>query len=220
MNSKFPYHSSTKIAPFVDKFIFNNHDFYNKYTSKNFISKFELLNSATPIEKKVAFTIDAIQDHIDKINIIRNTYQYGFKGYARAVNILEQLKHTHMGNCSETAKASEIMLKANGIINSYTATLTYAGSAIDHEVCLFNRNGKPFTKIINNQTILIDPWADIADFANNAFKIYKTRFKKQFNLKGDEKLGVTYIQNCNIRPDEIEKLKLKFPELIQKRSST
>ena len=91
---------------------------------------------------------------------------------------------------AETAGAAEIALKMNGVKNSYTANLSYNGNMLDHSVCVFNKDGSEFTGVVNNKTIIVDPWAGFADFANNAFVRYKNMFATHLGISGEGKFKI------------------------------
>lgn len=95
-------------------------------------------------------------------------------------SLFDSIMSHHCFNCHESALLSELILKLNGIKNAYTASLNDGDAKIKHVVCFFNRDGSEITvndkgkvNIVNNKTIIIDPWTGICDFANNVFNEYK-----------------------------------------------
>lgn len=141
--------------------------------------------------KKDIAMIDYIYKKICSVDSARKVC-YGLMGGRNIYNILRMLEECHLGNCSENAKLAELILRMNGIENACTALLKSGNTTIDHLVCVFNKDGSRFRKKITNSTIIIDPWAQKADFAKNMMIYYKNMMSKSLN----------YIQSSkNIHPD-------------------
>lgn len=138
--------------------------------------------------------------------------------YNYAVSAIKQLFSTRLGNCHENAKAAEAILRANGVKNPATAPLYMGGHPLDHVVCVFNRDGSKVKTIENNKTIIVDPWAGVVDFANNAMTKYKGIFKKLVVKDNDGKLTIPRITEHPMTPNDIRRFSENFPMFIQKKS--
>ena len=91
----------------------------------------------------------------------------------------------HAFNCHESSLLTALTLKLNGIKNVYTAALRNGTAKVDHVICFFNRDGSEYKDAIkNNQTIIVDTWANKCDFANNVFKEYQGIWEEY--IKPDE----------------------------------
>lgn len=102
-------------------------------------------------------------------------------------------------------------MKLNGVKNAKIANVIHSDDYIDHCVCVFNRDGSEFDGIIkNNQTIIIDAWAGICDFANNIFKKYDTIF----NLKNSGKYTLSNLENLELTNSQLSNFRSDFPNLI------
>lgn len=124
-------------------------------------------------------------------------------------------------NCYEAAKLSELALKINGVKNSYTANLYKGDANVDHVVCLFNRDGSPFNgEIKNNQTIIIDAWAGVCDFANKLFKeyeVYWAEFLKIPSWHADaakQKFELRDISDLSLKDKFLEFILERYPNLM------
>ena len=123
-------------------------------------------------------------------------------------------------NCYESANLSELALKINGVKNSYTANLYKGDANVDHVVCLFNRDGSPFNgEIKNNQTIIIDAWAGVCDFANKLFKEYEgywAEFLKIPSWHADaakQKFELRDISDLSLKDKFLEFILERYPNL-------
>ncbi len=157
---------------------------------------------------------------IDKIEEARNLYVNNAYGHTngKPTRILNQLKFEHLGNCYENGKAAEIILKLNGVENARAVSLKRGSSAIDHFVCVFNRDGSAFDGTIkNNQTIIVDPWLGKADFAGNMFKIYENTCQKLLKLPEQGKFGVRNVEDIKISENDSSIIKQYFPKLFYKK---
>lgn len=190
-----PHFSSTKFEPF-----------FTNFRTKN-------LNDEKKLRNMFSFRHKLIQ----KLNDIRCAYRIGMDTPLDFdINNLNQLKHEHFGNCGEDAIAARLILKMNGIDNVVQGFLKVNDKKIDHAVCMFNRDGSPFEKIINNQTILVDPWSGIVDFANNAFKKYKNMYTRYFKIPENAKMSFEPKRNYKVDKTDIEGLRNYFPEFVKK----
>ena len=150
--------------------------------------------------------------------------------YYYAVSRIEQLLEEHLGNCHENAEAAETILRANGVKNPVTVALTINDSE-KHVVCMFNRDGSKVKTIENNNTIIVDPWIGIVDFANNAIMKYRTIFEK-YIIKDREKdknleriiphkktknneVSIDWMVSHPMKSEDIKFFKKRFPQFIQ-----
>ena len=160
---------------------------------------------------------------IEHMKEVRDTFQGSVKGLlpdkSRPMKIFQQLKLYHMGNCYENAIAAEAILKLNGVPNACCAVLKRGNTVIDHIVCVFNRDGSKFDgKIINNHTIIVDPWLGKTDFANKMFKFYDNDCQIRLNLKDRSgKFGLGDIRETNISDYDKTLMKEYMPELFYKK---
>lgn len=127
-------------------------------------------------------------------------------------NILRFMKVEKLGNCHENAQVAELILKMNGIKNSVTAAPYTSSKEIDHVVCIFNKDDSKFYGNITNKTIIIDPWAGIADFASNTLATYKSMYK----IPQNEKLKFGIFSKIDISQKELDVLKELYPEFVFK----
>ena len=131
-------------------------------------------------------------------------------------NLFDFVNKTHLGNCGEYANSILPILKMNGIKNAYTTTLKN-GNKVDHEICIFNRDGSKFDgKIKNNKTIIVDAWLGVVDFAHNALKEIRKLGQKHFFFNSQNPLTINSenIGNIELSEKEIKLLREKYPEFI------
>ena len=129
------------------------------------------------------------------------------------LKVLRMFEVYKLGNCSENATITELILKLNGVENARTMHLKYK-SVPEHAVCVFNIDGSPFEKIINNKSIIIDPWAGKADFANNMIKFYKNMLNNNFLIDTEPHLRYDVINSVELQPSELSELRGKYPQLL------
>jgi hypothetical protein len=168
----------------------------------------------------------AIMDIISKHNDINADNYTNPVSYFPS--LFDSIKKYHYFNCHESALLAELILKINGIKNSYTACLRDGKAKGNHILCLFNRdgskiaireeNGELIPQIENNKTIIIDPWAGICDFANNALKEYHSFWDKCLkpNVMADRADGkYNLIKACSMDlPEEfLDTVKKNCPNL-------
>ena len=160
---------------------------------------------------------------VEQMKEVRDMFLGSVNGFLpdkpRPMKIFQQLKLYHKGNCYENAIAAEAILKLNGVPNACCAVLKRGNKTIDHIVCVFNRDGSKFDgKIINNQTIIVDPWLGKADFANKMFKFYDNDCQIRLNLKDSrEKFGLGDIREVSISDFDKALMKEYFPNLFYKK---
>ena len=158
VNTEFPHYSMTKLQPIFDKHIKKN---------KNPSAIMFLINrlyNDRPYFPDEAFYPNYFQD------------------------LFYYIKKHHSFNCQESSLLSALVLKLNGIENVYTAGICDGAAEIDHLVSFFNRDGSEYDgEIRNNQTIIVDPWTGLCNFANNIFKLYTNMWKKYFKISECDK---------------------------------
>lgn len=145
-------------------------------------------------------------------NIIYRRFTFAKNLEEKILSFLDPLKTHKTGNCGEFSELACIIAKMNGLDNCYLALLeTDCGIDVDHEV-LYVDDRKPY---------IIDYWLKFADFADNAITKYKNEYKIHFDgdISGDKlvfkKVCSKYANFLNnLSAEEIDKLKLLFPELI------
>lgn len=219
VNTGLPHLSSTKFNPLFIYFEIQNYPLIKSFRTLGEESQKVFLKHCSPESKKVLSIHSAIESLLEKVKAARDNFRKDFfDDNDRANRLLKQMKCTRLANCSETAGASEIVMKLNGVKNSYTAAITYDGKPIDHAVCVFNKDGSEFTGVVNNKTIIVDPWAGFADFANNAFVRYKNLFAKKLDIKGDGNFKIVMPRQYNLSEKNIESLKQAYPQLVRKGS--
>lgn len=143
-----------------------------------------------------------------------NYYKYYF------LDLFNYIKKHHAFNCHESGLLSALMLKLNGVQNVYTASILKGFAKIDHVVCFFNRDGSKYDgKIKNNQTIIVDPWTGICDFASNAFREYAgfwfEHLKPIIMPDGVEgKYSFTGAKSMDLPDEFLKTIKAEYPNLI------
>ena len=107
-------------------------------------------------------------------------------------------------------------MKLNNIDNACCVSLATELHGLDHAVCVFNRSGKEFSgEIINNNTIIVDSWLGIVDFANNALKTIQNCYKHYVGLYNDYPITLSnYIDKTELSQKQIALLKELFSENI------
>ena len=165
---------------------------------------------------KISNALTAYMEYSDKLGGIRKISDKKL-GFQSAEDLLNLVQGEHIGNCGEAAESVALILKMNGIGNTYITTLKNGETPINHELCIFNRNSSPFDGTIkNNQTIIVDAWAGIVDFANNALKSITAICNKYFYFNQNENVTINpkNIAKFRLNDEELNKLKKHFPELI------
>lgn len=163
----------------------------------------------------------AIMDIMDKHKDINpNNYDNPIS-YFR--NLFSSIKEHHYFNCHESALLSELILKLNGIKNSYTAWIQKGDAKANHFVCLFNRDGSEYSP--NNkdsEIIIVDPWADLCDFKDNVLNTYKNIWSEELkpdilpeNYK-DDVYSIEKVSDISLSNEFLEEIKTSYPNLILK----
>ena len=144
-------------------------------------------------------------------------------------SLFNSVKEYHYFNCHESALLAELMLKINGFKNSYTACLRNGKAYGNHILCMFNRdgskiaikeeNGELIPQIENNKTIIIEPWAGICDFANNALKEYHSFWDECLKPdvmadRANGKYNLTKVRSMDLPEGFAETVKTENPNLV------
>ena len=213
VNTAYPHVSTTRFSAPMYKIKKENNELYNKFLDQKPFSFSEPFNFK---ELKLVAMFDWQKRLVEKLNSVRQEWQYAIKNdFRRVNNLIGQLKHDKIGNCGEDAMLAEAILKINGVDNACTASLKVGNSKIDHSVCVFNRDGSPFDGKVTKNTLVIDPWFGTADFASNMFLKYKNLCKKYFfNIKDDSKIGFRNIKSLDISGEETLLLALRHDKLM------
>ncbi len=239
INSNFPHLSSTryhhasanliratfKIPPDIDlnKILDLRAFLYEKIPTKNELSDFDFKAKLTykisnlfrtKKQKDNIKILKKYRDLIDEIVKIRN--YYGIVNLPEVLQSFIMLQNAKRANCSETAVLAELTMKLNGIHNARFAALHDEKNnlPIDHAVCIFNKDGSTFDGIISNKTIVIDPWAQKADFASNMAVFYKNQLAATLNLKKDATINYKIRETINSSNKILTKFKEKYPILV------
>ena len=115
VNTGLPHRSSSKMNPLIVKFKQRNFFILHSYNSLPKEAKPAYLIDCTRQEQKILAIQDAITRTSNKVDLARSIFMKNKStDIKRANGVLQQLKFLNIGNCSETAYASEIALKMNG----------------------------------------------------------------------------------------------------------
>lgn len=221
VNSYFPHISTTRQEPMyinvLSKYL-NEPVTYDNFESKipykrqyfGFIKKINML-FMHPEKKKLYKQVQKIYDLIDKLCYSRSIAGFPFGNRIKAS--LDMLQNFKIGNCGEEADIAEMILKINGINNAVKVNLSTDKKLIDHAACLFNSDGSEFKGIINNSTIIVDPWFGKADYAKNMIVHYKAN-GNILGILPKDKIKFSTHQKDFISKNEIEKLQKRYPELV------
>lgn len=157
------------------------------------------------------------QKIIEKLNYLREGYQNDWAdSYDVIKGIITQLEQEKLGNCYENAHVAETILKMNGIKNASCAGIKAGLEDVDHLVCVFNTDNSPVTRKIKKNTIIVDPWLGISDFAENIFLKYKNMYRNYLKISGNEKLRLGDLEEFRLTGCDLEKLREEYPQFIFK----
>lgn len=203
--------STTKKQPLITKL---------KTTNMEAMEFFEdLRNNYSHFDRrggKISNTLTAYMDCSEKLGANRSNVPQKLD-FETSEKLLDYISSKHCGNCGEAAESVAVILKMNGVKDVYVATVKCGDTAVNHEVCIFNRDGSPFDgKVKNNQTIIADAWSGIVDFANTALKNLKSLYAKQFYLDEGKnlKIDTQHVAGFNLNDKELDKLREKFPKFV------
>lgn len=234
INTTFPHISPTKFKPLFEHYIkktasknrntvFNDiadvYRFAKEHSndkSKGFPEKIKnFFRNSKP--QKSHNTLAVIAKNIEAISKGRTNNKHKTTELERAIKLLCTQRK---GNCQENAVIAELVMKMNGMKNASSCLLYEEGTAINktqsHAACIFNLDNTPVKKIINNKTIIIDPWLGKADFANNMLKYYKNTCDDLLSLPENGKIAVEPIELVYLTDSALEKYKTQFPQLVFK----
>ena len=196
--------------------IINN--YRNNLKNNSDIPKQEDLSRLYAIKKTTSRVSNArliCKDYID-LTYLNDAYGY-----------LYQIKELRSGNCLENAVLAELILKLNGIENArltqlkaYNSENPCARLNIDHIVCAFNDDGSNVDRV-SRKTIIIDPWLNKADYAENMKLFYKNIGEKYLDLRLENPTIIFSTPTEEIKINENEKIELLalYPKLQFKSSS-
>ena len=213
INENLPHVSSTKVSPMFEKLQWKFTDSYYKFINHNPLFPLSCSNAS---EKKFFDLMLCQRELIRRMNNVRDCFSPK-TDFERVNNTLSQLKFERLGNCMENAEASAAIMKINGFNNVYTAHLKRGDARFDHMVCLFNKDGSPFNVDWNKNTIILDSWSGICDFAGNMFKKYENMFKDYFYIPQEGKFGFDHIKPLKLSDNELDRLRQAYPELLFKK---
>lgn len=220
INQILPHVSTTKMNRLVDHLSAKNPSLLNDYyqiSSSEFMDGLRSLQAkSSPKDSKILSIFSWFnRKAIPEMNSAREAYNIPGATICEKMQFnIKQLLNRRLGNCQENAIAATAALKMNGIKNSCIATLKHNETNIDHVVSVFNKDGSMFTgEIINNKTIIVDPWLGVVDYANNYFAKNRDLLKQFMYIPEDGKLGLHRVNQFNIDENEILSIKKMFPEL-------
>jgi hypothetical protein len=241
INSEFPHFSTTKFIPIFSTYMQKFSDLLELNKPPKTLGEIQdtlhylpllvnkYINSAHCESQRKAFPVEDFKRLFAIKNITSKVYnaRLACKNYVNITELNEtygclyQLKDLKLGNCSENALMAELILKLNGIKNSYnTKLLAYnkenpcARFKVDHIVCAFNDDGSPVGNI-SKKTIIIDPWIGKADYAEKMKLFYQNEGLKNLNLS-IENPTITFttpIARVKISEDERKEILELYPEL-------
>lgn len=137
--------------------------------------------------------------------------------FKRLKAIISALCDDRLGNCYEDATLADLILKMNGVKNSYRARfLTNHGTKkIDHTVTIIDKN--PIDKYFNpKKIIIIDPWLGIADYADRVFKLYKTRYNNFFRMANSQQFDLQMKSQLQLTESELNYFRKEYPQFLYK----
>ena len=219
VDSKLPRQSFSKMRPLYSNLFDKNLDFLSKYMQKRGTAKEEkFLAHANKQQRRAVDTINAGNNLFKRVEGARRRYVLNSRD-SLALSTLNQLEKTKLGNCAETARATAAVLKMNGRENVYTAQLANVCFPVDHEVCIFNRDGSKINGLVNlKKAIVVDPWAGVVDFADKALLTYKNACRRLLAIPEDAKLNLISPTKIEFKPNELEKAKTQFSYLLKEGS--
>ncbi len=216
IDANLPHISTTKISPFIKRLQQKYSDlYYSFYYNKG---REDAFCSANDLERKI-FKIFAWNfENMHKLNSLRlNNLILENSDLGKILGILRMLKFSKLGNCYESAKTAELIMKMNGYKNAGTANLKFGDFPIDHVVCVFNRDDSTVKNFENNKTIIIDQWAGCVDFVNNVLRKYNSTLKEHFTCSAYGKFALCGFETMQLTQDEIKLLKNTYPEFVFKK---
>lgn len=131
--------------------------------------------------------------------------------------VISSMREDKLGNCYEDAMLANLILKMNGVKNSYCARLmtNWGTKKIDHTVAFIDNNPTP--KYYNpKKIVIVDPWLGVADYADRIFKIYKTRYNDFFRIPNSQNIDLQIKPELNLTEQELDYFRDKYPQFLYK----
>ncbi len=243
VNTEMPYFSVTKIKPLIIKQMnklerhfpqrkktsiktdylwdnlkalgLNNEDLSQLNLFQRLFIKYKQKFSYTEKDKHISIILNKAKTVIKNFYQKRNECKQYKNDIKSSLVMLEKYK---LGNCKETAMLAELILKINGIKNAKTVILKAENEnvTLDHAICVFNKDGSAFSEI-KRDTIVVDPWADKADFATNMIEYYKNQCKFLFRIPQNQKINFLpykHTTNNNLSEKDITQFCIKHPNFL------
>jgi hypothetical protein len=208
-----PHVSPTKFTASTKKYLAKHHKLFASYATK----RIDSVQSVSTEEVKATSILNWRMKSIDAINRARRIWKSGLRNNYELIDCtFSQVKEAKMGNCGEDAVLSAAILKMNGKTNACVADLSADCQMLDHCVCVFNRDGKPFSGRINKDTIIVDSWLGVTDFAQNMFLKYKNIFNEKIGLRENNKLRLDNVRQLQITDEQLECLRKDYPQFLHK----
>lgn len=144
-------------------------------------------------------------------------------------SLMNSVKEYKVANCGDLSDLSEIVMRLNGFKNCGCFNLyTNKGRDLYHTVAAMNLNipqnykepplnGEIAAEYLlkpSRKTIIIDPFFEIVDYADNAILNYKNLHQKFFNLASDEKILFLPEYKLDVKDGEMWNLRKDFPNLV------
>lgn len=221
INQNLTHISTTRMNRLVENISMKNPDLLNNYyqlNSYDWWNSLRILQSKqTPKGKSVLGVFSWFNKKaIPEMNSARECYNIpGLSNFEKFDFNFKQLLNRKLGNCEENAVAAAAILKMNGVKNASIATLSHEQAYIDHVVAVFNKDGSQFTgKIINNKTIVVDPWLGVTDYANNYFAQNRTLLSQFMYIPSEGKISLNRVNQLDINEKDLFVLTEKFSDLI------
>ena len=227
INSNFPHISITRRIPAFKKIINDNPEL--SVVPKSLYSMSEILKTLVNMKESNFFK----WSKLEKYNKIQSLINYSIKSitsFAQArifsnymfngnkfLVAIDMITNSKLGNCGEESIFTDFILKLNGVKNACIVDLKNPSNNIRHSVCVFNRDGSKFEKVINNKTIVVDTWAGKVDFANNLIPFYKYQCKNYFGIKPDEKLEFVFYKQYDIPEKDLNEYIKNLPDIFFKK---
>lgn len=221
-----PHFSTTKQQSRIINFLKQNRSIikYDK-TPKTLNDVYEIIaeTKLSPQYSSLEKKLQAIGRTINNLGVCRTEVNIVLN-IGKLYDALYMTEIYRLGNCSENAAIAELILKMNNIHNACCASL-HKGlkrmginnwTDLDHCVCLFNRNGAPFSEKITKDTIILDPWVGKAGFAKDMERFYRNEFSNFFKLDPDEVFKYKRMEFVDIPDIAMSKLKEKYQPFIFK----
>ena len=213
---EFPHIAPTRVGVMVDSFGERHPEQYSNWQKCPIACRQAIFKN---LKNKAEQKIYNMLLWFDKIRFDLGFYNCKYstpkneKDIVNALNNLLQMKNGKLANCHENAKAGMTILKMNGVENAQVVQLKMNDQPFDHCVCVFNKDGSEFAGK-EKQTIVVDPWMGVADFADNYFTNYSSELSKLSSEPLEGKFDFIPRENYEFDKNDIELLKSEFPNLI------